>query len=475
MPRRPRSRDDRPERGYVARVVGEGHFEVSGAWYGWRIPTLAVALLGGGLALGSVLALTRLNLPWMLPPWLVEHPLVAPVAFVFAAGFAAGLVKPFFMARAGRVTLSPEGVQWRGRFRSFTAWSEVEAYSDALPTTVRLVRRGKSAPSHKLAIPTRGEEARVAVLRALDARGLRRVEAPPREMWLWRGIATGLLAVAAFVLVLDRVNARYRRLLDIETGASTPTEESAAFLSDCATACRLALRASAGTEDEILINGTYDFASPAGLFVPEARVDVHESCRTEVDGAVVGSMGPAHFYYTLGTPRPPLMLQVIVPRRTLAPGRHAIRVVTQVRVGDVCCEKVNNFTVEIVSGSIAAQTVRLVRGSAPSLEVAAFTHRGVYPYFSCEHLEHALAMDVAILESGTSIARGLLIETKGPIERGALWGLGHGGPVEFTLPSGQHVLEFRFTPDASVAFENSVEITEIYGEPFEKELVVDVK
>ncbi len=451
----------------------EDSLTVSGAWYGWRLPTLAVAFLGGLVALGSVLALERLHLPWMLPGSLVEHPVVAPMAFVFAAGFAAGLVKPFFMARAGTVTLSAEGVQWRGRFRSFTAWSEIEAYSDALPMTVRLVRRGKSVPSHKLGLPTRGEEARVQVLCFLDARGLRRVEVPPREIRLWRGIATGLLAVAVVILPWYRVNEPYWRLLDLETGVVTPSAEDKAFLSRYLPV-RFALRPKVGSADPFVITGERDFDFPEGmLVVPRAHALPAIMCRAEAEGREIGTARAGRSPDTIfGQPRSGLA--VFAWAHNLTPGRQSIRVVANVSLGRVNFEKATDLTVEVIPGSIVAETIRLVPGPAPPLEARAqVTPGNVLPFFSCKHLEHALAMDVAVLESGTCIYEGAaMVEPKGPLETGYLSdGALLVGP---NLPHGRHVLVFRFTPAPKWAFATTVDITEIYGEPFEKELVVDV-
>jgi hypothetical protein len=455
-----------------ARSLGDS-FTVSGPWYGWRVPALAVALLGGLAALGSVLALRWLNLPWMLPASTVEHPLVAPLAFVFAGAFSYGLVKPFFMARGGRVTLSARRVRAKRRgFRSHASWSDLVGYIDASPATVGLVRRGKTAPDPRLAIPTRTEEARVTALRILDARGLRRVEVAARGRPLGRALVTGLLAVFAFLLVLVPLNASYWELVELNA-QTVATDESADLLARLVWV-EHATRPVAGTDDAICLRTAFGFhGRPA--FVPERHFQIDIACRVEADGVVLATRRRCPFGCEFGSRSLPrgvsYEISCAIPRHALAPGRHTLHVVSDFDLGEIHCEKTAEVPIEVAPGSIAERTVKLVRGAAPVLDVKAVVSREWKGNFleataSFDLPERALAMDVAIIESGTEFASGWLVAPKGVT--GSEW-------LALIRPSGsgRHVLTFRFTPDVALAFDKDVACTEIHGEPIEKVVVFD--
>jgi hypothetical protein len=448
----------------------ESWLKVPGAWYGWRLPSLAVALLGGLAALGAVLALRWLNLPWMIPATTVEHPLVTPLAFVFAGGFSYGLVKPFFLARGGHVTLSPAGVLAKRRgFTSRAVWNDLVAFTDDSSATLGLIRRGKNAPDTRLAVPTPTERERVAALRILDAHGLRRAEVAPRGRSLGRGLVTGLLASGAFLLGLHQVNARYWSLVEL-IARPVASAENAALLErslrlDCVA------RPVAGTDDEVCLQCSLQAKLPSSFFAPSRYLEFELLYRVEDEGAVVGSRRLPCMAFGFGGSFPlPASYQetLSAPGHRLARGRHTLRVVAAVCLGEIRVEKTAEVSIEVLPGSIAERTVKLVAGAAPDLEIriGPWTNGQLAASVFFEPHDRALAMDVAFLESGTELGRATFVSPK--YESGGRW-----LAAFHSLRTGRHVLTFRFVPNAALGFGQQIGCTEILGEPIEKVVVFD--
>jgi hypothetical protein len=443
----------------------------------------------------------------MIPTSLVDPPLVAPVVALFVAAFTAALARPFFLARAGKVELGAERIVFarRGLLRRSVPWSDLEAYSDASPAMIGLLRRGETAPCPRLAIPTGTEEERVRVLSVLDEHGLRRVEVALRGRRLGWALVAGLLPVGAFFLALHFANAPYRRLLEIQRSASS-TEEDVAFLARAVTLRQGPLRRAVGTEDALCIDGELGLNKLDGYYESESSVVLTTSTRIEADGAVIASTSYGDTAYSVGG----WEIGALLPfgsaavdefsrnlawkdyklffrfRHGLAPGRHDVRVVSAVTVGRTVFEKETRVPLEVVPGSLAASTVALVHGATPRLSV---TGGSSVTYAS---LEHTLAMDVEILEDGETIDRGTIFAPKG--ESGSVtlmtdapswvsrrprdWGshqIGEIARLWKPVLRGHHVHIFRFTPDARLAFENDATCTEIYGDPVEKRLAFDKK
>ncbi len=462
--------------------VPSGPLVVTGSRLGWLVPTLAAALGAALLALGSVLALGQLHLPWMLPASLVANPLVAPIVVVFAAAFAAALVRPTFLARSGRVELGAERIVFRrrGLLHRSVAWSELEAYTDASSASVGLLRRGERASRARFAIPTRTEETRVRVLHLLDERGLRRVEVAARGRRLAWALVAGALAVLAFLVALHAVNARARRALAIWASAKA-SDEDKAFLARTVHV-RQRLRPAVGTEDALYIEGRVDFDKPA-RFLDSGReyfgIQIRE--RLEVDGAALATQSDQDGYTLGGWGGVETNALPFRVRHRLPPGRHEVRIVTRVALGETRVEEETRATLEVAPGSVAASAVALVHGATPPLSLldpTRLTGEGgdVQLLMFCPWLDHAMAFEVEVLDGATSIERGVLIE---PAGRGGLCGVATTDTkwdlVLRRLGVGHHALTLRFTPSTKLAFENDATCTEIYGEPFEKDLVLDVK
>jgi hypothetical protein len=287
-----------------------------------------------------------------------------------------------------------------------------------------------------------------------------------------RALVTGALFVMAFLLALDG------RL------GATATDGSSDLPAGCI-AVECTARPVVGVEDALCIRVVLavDLTS---TFMPGVTLSsVYIEDRVDDTGAVVGSQSTI-----VGDMQPSrdqrrsarIPISVIVPRGTLTPGRHELRVVTRVHLDHASGSSESRVLVEVVPGSIAARTVKLVRGAVAPIEIYPLISHTRFQVdvptgISHGRLEHMLAMNVAAVESGTRCCRRTtMVAPRGAI--GSPRGLFPAGGIfdaAARLVSGRHVIELRFTPDPVLAFENDAECTEIYGEPIEKELVVDVE
>jgi len=133
-----------------------------------------VCVLSG---LGCSILFAEQGVPWLprsVPPELfviASLPLAAAIALV---------IRRRGIACAGRVTLEGDVLEFeRSLWRARVQLSDLAGYRDGDPDFVELIRRRGARRSFffpRLTIPTCSEEARVQVLRALDARGLERLE-----------------------------------------------------------------------------------------------------------------------------------------------------------------------------------------------------------------------------------------------------------------------------------------------------------
>lgn len=143
-----------------------------------------VALLATLCVLGGVAALTASP----LIQWLHAGRGGPGVALLLLLGVATGVVVPLIaldrweLRRAARVELYPERVvllrEREGHARLELRWEELAGFRDGQAEWIELVPRPRPTPvlSDLLAIPTPTDEARAALLAALDGRGLRRLE-----------------------------------------------------------------------------------------------------------------------------------------------------------------------------------------------------------------------------------------------------------------------------------------------------------
>jgi hypothetical protein len=450
-----------------------------GPWYGWRVPSFAGSGCGGLFVLVSILALGRL--PWAVAgseKLFANAPLLTASVVVFALAVSYSLAKSVFLARAGRVELDDEGIVFRrGLFlKTRVAWSALEGFSDASSGRVDLVKKGERFARPSLAIPTRDDASRAAVLAALDAHGLRRLEASSRGRRLVRAAVAGVVAVLVFDGAVYLANARYRRL-----HAMWPRrfsfEEDCAFVDGC-TSVRHLVRPVIGSEDLLYVESRPALHT-AAFFVLEEQVSLDLVTHVEVDGAPVASspdrVGFGYriggWWFLYGAPSFSAQSQF----GPLTPGHHVLRLVSNVYVKSGTAAKVTTTSIDVVPGSIAARTVKLVRGPVPPVSVEARWSSGRwYPMVGYEDRSHALAMRVDFLEGGTELGRGALVAPAPAWGNQFLRGPGGKFFQEPKLTKGHHVLVARFTPDPKLAFENDVEITEILGfETFEREVVVD--
>lgn len=152
-----------------------------------RLPGAArwgVALLATLCVLGAVAALTSSP----LVRWLHGGGGGPGVALLLLLAIAVGVVLPLIaldrweLRRAARVELYPERVvllrERSAHGRVELRWDELAGFRDGEAGWVELVARPRATPvlSDLLAIPTPTDEARAALLAALDGRGLPRLE-----------------------------------------------------------------------------------------------------------------------------------------------------------------------------------------------------------------------------------------------------------------------------------------------------------
>jgi hypothetical protein len=469
-----------------------------GPWYGWRVPSLAASACGGGLVLASILALGRL--PWAIEgsgKLFADAPLAAASVVVFAVGASYMIARSIFIARAGRVELDDEGIVFQRGFivKKRVAWSELEAFSDASSGRVDLVKKGEGFARPWLAIPTRDDATRAAVLAALDAHGLRRVEVSLRGRRLVRAAVVGVAAVLVFNGAVYVANHRYRRLKamstrkpsveDSQLKAMSPRKlsvEDSEFLAD-RVSVQARVRTVIGADDDLSIEIHPELSRGPEFFEPVQHIALYLSSEVEIDGArVPRGTGRCGFGYDIGGGQwsGPASYQTQIrldpSLHRLTPGHHVLRVISSVSVGGGTCVKTTTIPLEVEPGSLVAQTVKLLPGPSPELTVRpdGISRGEWYLRIHFKRPERALAMRVEILESDTTLARGVIFVPA------HAWGdqaiedsRGYALRVS-CRPSGRHVLKARFTPDPKVALSHDTRTTEILGESFEREFVVDV-
>ena len=148
-----------------------------------RRPAHPVVVLVGffAITIGTVLLAYFGHIPWLrshVPVYLVIlHPaflklVVLPTGVVFAI-----IAARHFQARAGHVEFFEDRIELsKHEGAAVVHWSELAGYRDDSSDFIQLLRKGERLPSSQLTVPTATEEARVAVLRLLDERGIRRAE-----------------------------------------------------------------------------------------------------------------------------------------------------------------------------------------------------------------------------------------------------------------------------------------------------------
>jgi hypothetical protein len=460
-----------------------------GAWFGWRLPSLAASGCGGLLVLVSIFALSFARLPWTIrgsEKLFAEAPLATTSVVVFALAASYVIAKSVFVRGAGRVEMDDEGIVFqRGLFlKTRVAWSALEGFSDASSGRVDLVKKGESFARPELAIPTGDDATRAAVLAALDAHGLRRVEVSPRGRRLVRAAVAGAVAVAAFPPALHVANWPYRRLHElnaVRSGMCVPDD----FVADCVT-LRHRFRTVIGTDDALFVETRARYPGVPAFFVPEESLGLSVLTEVAIDGEVVQSTRSSGntFSYKLGGwewiaemlegydhDRSWLLLAPSAHR--LTPGRHRLRIASGACIGLSTCEKWTDTQIDVVPGSAVASAIKVVHGEKPKVTVAARAYGSSAWDLIANHeqLPHAIAARVELLENGRTIMAGTFLTPE-------LTPAGRTIKFESVfaprLPRGHHALTARFTPDPKLAFENDVEITEILGfETFEREFVVD--
>jgi hypothetical protein len=146
----------------------------------WSHPVLAL-LLFCLLAIATALLAYFGQIPWLrrgAPAYLlVLNPafwklVLLPLGVVFAI-----VVARHVQARAGRVEFFVDRIAFSKREGAVEVhWSDLACFRDGSSDFVQLVRKGERLGSSTLTVPTASEEARVAVLALLDARGVPREE-----------------------------------------------------------------------------------------------------------------------------------------------------------------------------------------------------------------------------------------------------------------------------------------------------------
>jgi hypothetical protein len=464
---------------------------VRGLSWGFCLPTFAVAAAALLVAVGFLVAISRVAFPWMpqdASALLWSEPVLPLSVLAFLVGVSASLAKSVFVKRAGRVELTDEGVVFRRRgiFSRKIAWPELEAYGDAHASEIDLVRRGLRHPRPADAIPARDEATRTAVLGVLDGHGLRRVEVPRAE-WpaLVRAATVGLASSLLLVVAIHAFNARRRRFDDLAAGRLSDAQATALVTESFTVKC--GIRPKIGADDALVVRHTWTFRPVLSLDpVRVAKVDM--TLRIEVDGRVqwetkqTGVAAPLCpfldarkvaawrrlWQFPAGFPN-----NANVPLwHRLSPGPHSVRVVTGFQMNNGACTKETLQTFEVVPGSDAAESIRLVPGAVPEFTLEALPSSDVFTprLVLARDLEHALSVREDFFEGEKLFASGkFFARAHGRSSQGE-WG----GPAPNQLPSGHHVLKVRFTPDQKFAFDRDAEVTEILGETFERELVVDV-
>jgi hypothetical protein len=133
------------------------------------------------VAIGTALAAYCGAIPWLrrgAPVYLwVLHPAFWKLVLLPLGVVLALLATRFIHARAGRVEFYEDRIELSKHEGAVVVhWRDLVGYRDDSADYIQLLRRGESAPSWKLTVPTTTEEARTAVLHLLDARGLKRKE-----------------------------------------------------------------------------------------------------------------------------------------------------------------------------------------------------------------------------------------------------------------------------------------------------------
>lgn len=456
---------------------------VEGHPLGWRLPTAAVAIGAAVVALVSVVQLSVLDLPWMLPKdVLTTEPIVPASVVVFVLFATRSLAKAFFLRRTGRAELGELGVVFtrRGFRRAKVAWSDLAAYCDASRAWVDLILRGESSPRASLSIPTRDEEARVAVLALLDGHGLRRVEVAPRGRRLGRALLAGAVWLLVFHGLVYAANARWRQFRALKAGELS-TADAAALVSR-SVPVRARFRPVVGTEDNLCIEARPGIGGVPGFFVAERAASLSLSTAVTLGGTTAAEIGGG-FGLKIGGVESLLAAldgdhycqRLVVSPARLGPGRHELRVVHRIQLDGGSCEKETVAAVEVVPGSCAGSVVKLVPGVRAEITVKPSWSGGQWnlwaEYGPCAR---PLAMLVEVTEGETLlVATHLVAQAKGQGGQSLAHGM---TPRSRTtkLASGRHVLKVRFTPSAKVAFEGDVDMTEIAGEVVELEVVLDV-
>jgi hypothetical protein len=136
------------------------------------------------LAVGELGSARRWLLRWAVT--LAACVLVLPLAFaanqpaVLATCLvvASAIVVWQFLARGrtGRVAFYPHTIDFIRQDLKTVFWREIVGYRDDSADYIQLLREGTLGASPELAVPTRTEAERVAVLALLDSRGLKRME-----------------------------------------------------------------------------------------------------------------------------------------------------------------------------------------------------------------------------------------------------------------------------------------------------------
>jgi hypothetical protein len=454
-----------------------------GAWYGWRLPSLAAAACAGALVLVSIVALATRHVPWSIEGsdklFAGAPPVLSASIVVFALAAAYSLAKSVFIARAGRVVIDDDGVVLkRGLFRrTRVAWSELEAYSDASSGRVDLVKKGESFARPKLAIPTRSDETHAAVLAALDAHGLRRIEVSSRGRRLARAAIAGAGALLVLFAVLHVANARYRKFEEL-ANRRLPPADTAALLSETVS-IRYVVRPVIGAEDGICLEIRPVVLNVPGILVERSGVFVHLTTQVELDGKSISktrstlnsdSGDPFSFYDPVN--HFPYGDVVRSSARGLAPGRHELHLISSLKMvmSNGECVKESRIPIEIVEGSLAEKNVKLVRGIVPDFFVEVDPRAERLEIGVNNDLPRALAARMECLEGEKVLVSDTLF-----------WRAQRGPISEFhsdwypKLSPGRHVLKVRLTPDPKSVYQNSnSDVTEILGETFEREVVVDV-
>jgi hypothetical protein len=462
---------------------------VRGWSWAWLIPAFAIPFGVGLLALGFLVALSQLGLPWTpanSSALLWREPVVPLSVLAFLLGASHSLAKSLFVRRSGHVELSDKGVVFRrrGLLTRRLAWKDLEAYSDAHTSSIDIIRRGRRLPRPGDAIPAGEEAARTAVLGVLDTHGLHRVEGTRAWGSLVRASVVGGACALLVVFLIYFENARRRKFEALAAGTLS-SADAAALVSE-SVAVQVVVRKVIGAEDGFDVEVACRAPPVVSLSsYPERWADGQASTRIEIDGRDVMSGlekspevgGPMPFLlhlpaanFDLAHDADALWSYPIPPSvHHLSPGRHSVCVVTRLKIDSGECLKETLTELEVVPGSLVS-TLRPARGDRTydSCWVEA-SPTGCMPGFRLwAPLACTTAVRIDVVEGDNPLTSGRYLV------RARHWQTVSEWQDVLMLARGHHVLKLRFTPDPRFAFERDADATDFLADTFEHEVTVDV-